>query len=212
MTAEGFFSASSEWLSHPCQPLTALCLDRVRTGLFSRSTPMASLLIFHIKKSHLSEQPDVSVKLWPSCFLFAFCLSVLFYSVSAASPRCYHLLNLFFLAAQYSVSSCCTSSLLPQNKLLPQICFTYWYFPLPSSFSYTSRGLLFIWGSANQPICNSSYMHALSFHLVCHPQTHFCILPSFLAAFQALTPFFSLWTLWDDPSCICKFCQKLTEG
>lgn len=23
---------------------------------------------------------------------------------------------------------------------------------------------------------------------------------------------FFTWTLWDDPSCICKFCQKLTEG
>lgn len=138
--------ASSEWLSHSCWPLTVLRLDRFHPRLFSRSTLMASLLIF-IKKSHLSEQPEVPVKLWPSCFLFAFCLSVLF-SSSAASPCCYCLLNLFFLAAQYSVSSCCTSSLLPWNKLLPQISFTYWYFPLPChhfhillEFSFSSGDL-----------------------------------------------------------------------
>lgn len=47
-----------------------------------------------------------------------------------------------------------------------------------------------MWGSANQPICNYSYVHALSFHLICHIQKHFCILPSFLAAFQSLTLFF----------------------
>lgn len=125
-------SVPSEWLSHSCQPLTALCLDRLHTRLFSRSTPMASLFMFLIKKkSHLSEQPEVPMKLCPSCFLFAFHLTVLFSYSSAASPCCCHLLNLFFLAAQYSVCSYCTSSLLPQSKLLPQISFTYWYFPLP---------------------------------------------------------------------------------
>lgn len=120
---------------------------------------------------HLSVPSSVLQPLVPAVtvyFISSF-LTLSFLSLAVASHHSFHGLNSFhrFIFLHILVSS----SIL-------------------SSFSYTSRGLLFISASDNHASCNSRYTPNLSFHLICHPQRHFYILPTFLAAFQAFTLFF----------------------
>lgn len=120
---------------------------------------------------HLSVPSSVLQPLVPAVtvyFISSF-LTLSFLSLAVASHHSLHGLNSFhrFIFLHILVSS----SIL-------------------SSFSYTSRGLLFISASDNHATCNSRYTPNLSFHLICHPQRHFYILPTFLAAFQAFTLFF----------------------
>lgn len=140
------------------------------------------------EKDCLSEQSEAA--LLPFCFPP---VSSLFCS-SASSPCCYHLLHLFFLDTQFSISSCCISLFFPRIKLLPQL-----YLSLHTGI-FLCLVLIFIyfWRSPfHLSIWQSSHLQLqiytcsfLSIHLICHPQKQFYILPTFLAAFQAFTPFF----------------------